>query len=52
MAVFIPVAFMKGIIGRFFFEFGLSVALSVLISLFVALTVIPDALLAAASTRS
>jgi HAE1 family hydrophobic/amphiphilic exporter-1 len=41
MAVFIPVAFMKGIIGRFFFEFGLSVALSVLISLVVALTVIP-----------
>ena len=25
-AVFIPVAFMDGIVGRFFFEFGLTVA--------------------------
>ncbi len=40
-AVFIPVAFMKGIIGRFFFQFGLSVAFAVLISLFVAFSLTP-----------
>ncbi|MCX5772561.1 MAG: efflux RND transporter permease subunit, partial [Candidatus Hydrogenedentes bacterium] len=41
MAVFIPVAFMKGIIGRFFFQFGLSVALAVFISVVVSLTLTP-----------
>lgn len=41
MAVFIPVAFMKGIIGRFFFQFGLSVALAVLISVLISLTLTP-----------
>lgn len=40
-AVFIPVAYMKGMIGRFLFEFGLSVAVAILISLFVALTLTP-----------
>lgn len=40
-AVFIPVAFMKGIIGRFFFQFGLSVAFAVMISLFVAFSLTP-----------
>lgn len=40
-AVFIPVAFMSGVAGRFFFEFGITVAASVLISLFVALTLTP-----------
>ncbi len=35
IAVFVPVAFMKGIIGRFFFQFGLTVAFAVLVSLFV-----------------
>lgn len=40
-AVFIPVAFMEGIIGRFFFQFGLTVAFAVLISLFVAFTLTP-----------
>lgn len=40
-AVFIPVALMKGMIGRFFFQFGLTVAISILFSLWVALTLIP-----------
>jgi len=40
-AVFIPVAFMKGIIGRFFYEFGITVAVAVLISLFVSFTLTP-----------
>ncbi len=40
-AVFIPVAFMKGIIGRFFYQFGLTVALTIIISVFVSLTLTP-----------
>ncbi|MCA1743792.1 MAG: efflux RND transporter permease subunit [Desulfovibrionales bacterium] len=40
-AVFIPVAFTGGIIGRFFFEFGLTVAVTVFASTFVALTLTP-----------
>lgn len=41
IAVFLPVAFMDGIIGRFFYEFGVTVAAAVLISLFVAFTLDP-----------
>ena len=41
MAVFIPVAFMKGIIGRFFFHFGLTVTFAVAVSLFVSFTLDP-----------
>jgi HAE1 family hydrophobic/amphiphilic exporter-1 len=41
VAVFVPVAFMGGIIGRFFFEFGLTVAWAVMISLFVSFTLTP-----------
>jgi HAE1 family hydrophobic/amphiphilic exporter-1 len=41
IAVFLPVALMKGIIGRFFFEFGLTVAITVFISAFVSLTITP-----------
>jgi HAE1 family hydrophobic/amphiphilic exporter-1 len=40
-AVFIPVAYMKGMIGQFLFEFGISVAVAILISLLVALTLTP-----------
>ncbi|MFW6236113.1 MAG: efflux RND transporter permease subunit, partial [Desulfovibrionales bacterium] len=40
-AVFIPVAFTAGIIGRFFFEFGLTVAVTVFASTFTALTLTP-----------
>jgi HAE1 family hydrophobic/amphiphilic exporter-1 len=41
VAVFVPVAFMQGIIGRFFMQFGLTVAFAVTVSLFVAFTLTP-----------
>jgi hydrophobe/amphiphile efflux-1 (HAE1) family protein len=41
VAVFLPVAFMAGIVGRFFYQFGMTVAFAVLISLFVAFTLVP-----------
>nr|WP_256439120.1 efflux RND transporter permease subunit [Rubellimicrobium arenae] len=41
VAVFLPVAFMEGIIGRFFLQFGVTVSVAVLISLFVAFTLDP-----------
>jgi hydrophobic/amphiphilic exporter-1 (mainly G- bacteria), HAE1 family len=41
VAVFVPVAFMGGIIGRFFYEFGMTVAWAVLVSLFVSFTLTP-----------
>ncbi|MBZ5556210.1 MAG: efflux RND transporter permease subunit [Acidobacteriia bacterium] len=41
VAVFVPVAFMKGIIGRFFFAFGITVTFAVLVSLFVSFTLDP-----------
>jgi multidrug efflux pump subunit AcrB len=40
-AVFVPVAFMKGIIGKFFFPFGITVTVAVLVSLFVSFTLDP-----------
>lgn len=41
VAVFVPVAFMKGVIGRFFFAFGITVTFAVLVSLFVSFTLDP-----------
>ena len=41
VAVFIPVAFMPGIVGRFFYEFGITISAAVLVSLFVAFTLTP-----------
>jgi HAE1 family hydrophobic/amphiphilic exporter-1 len=41
VAVFAPIAFMTGIAGQFFREFGLTVAFAVLVSLFVSLTLTP-----------
>ncbi len=41
LAVFVPVAFLTGIIGKFFFEFALTVAAAIIISTFVALTLTP-----------
>ncbi len=41
VAVFLPVAFMSGIIGRFFLQFGITVSVAVLISLFVSFTLDP-----------
>ena len=40
-AVFVPVAFMKGIVGKFFFSFGVTVAVAVVVSLFVSFTLDP-----------
>jgi hydrophobe/amphiphile efflux-1 (HAE1) family protein len=41
VAVFLPVGMMTGIIGQFFKQFGITVAVSVLVSLFVAFTLTP-----------
>jgi hydrophobic/amphiphilic exporter-1 (mainly G- bacteria), HAE1 family len=41
VAVFVPIAFMSGIVGRFFFQFGVTVAVAVLVSLFVSFTLDP-----------
>ncbi|EKR55273.1 efflux RND transporter permease subunit [Leptospira interrogans] len=41
VAIFLPVAFMKGIIGRYFLEFGVTISVSVLLSLFEALSFTP-----------
>jgi HAE1 family hydrophobic/amphiphilic exporter-1 len=41
VAVFVPVAFMKGIVGMFFFPFGIVIAGAVLVSLFVSFTLDP-----------
>ncbi|GMV48025.1 MAG: multidrug resistance protein [Pseudomonadota bacterium] len=40
-AVFVPVAFMGGIIGKFFYPFGVTVVVAVLVSLFVSFTLDP-----------
>src|SRR5205807_1335717 len=40
-AIFIPVAFMQGAIGRFFFQFGITVTVAVLLSLVISLTITP-----------
>ncbi len=41
LCVFVPVAFMGGIVGRFFREFGVTVACAVAVSLFVSFTLDP-----------
>ena len=41
VAVFVPIAFMSGIVGRFFFQFGMTVSVAVLVSLFVSFTLDP-----------
>ncbi len=40
-AVFVPVAFMNGIVGKFFYPFGITVTVAVLVSLFVSFTLDP-----------
>ncbi len=40
-AVFVPVAFMEGIVGRFLFQFGMTVAVAITLSLIVSLTLTP-----------
>ncbi len=41
VAIFLPVAFMKGVIGRFFFQFGVTITVAVLLSLLEAVTLTP-----------
>jgi HAE1 family hydrophobic/amphiphilic exporter-1 len=40
-AIFVPVAFMKGAIGQFFFQFGISCTVAVLLSLIISLSITP-----------
>ncbi|MGD8416722.1 MAG: efflux RND transporter permease subunit [Pseudomonadales bacterium] len=44
VAVFVPIAFLPGTAGRLFREFGIVLAIAVIISSFVALTLVPAAL--------
>jgi len=41
LAIFMPVVFMKGIVGKFFFQFGVTISVAVMISLLEALTIAP-----------
>jgi HAE1 family hydrophobic/amphiphilic exporter-1 len=41
VAVFIPILFMSGIVGRFFFEFAMTISIAILLSGFVSLTLTP-----------
>ena len=41
IAIFLPVAFMKGIIGRFFYQYGVTISVAVALSLLEALTLAP-----------
>jgi HAE1 family hydrophobic/amphiphilic exporter-1 len=41
VVIFLPVAFMGGMVGRFFSSFGITVAFSVIMSLFVSFTLTP-----------
>ena len=41
IAIFLPVAFMRGIIGKFFYQFGVTLSVAVALSLLEALTLTP-----------
>ena len=41
LAIFLPVVFMQGIIGKFFFQFGITMTAAVMLSLLEALTLTP-----------
>ena len=41
LAVFVPIAFMQGVVGRFFYEYGLTIVFAVSVSLLVAVTLTP-----------
>lgn len=41
VAIFLPVAFMKGIIGKYFMQFGVTISLAVILSLLESLTITP-----------
>ena len=40
-AVFVPIAFMGGVVGRFFYQYGLAITFAVLVSLLISLTLTP-----------
>ncbi|MCX5678691.1 MAG: efflux RND transporter permease subunit [Candidatus Omnitrophica bacterium] len=41
LAIFLPVIFMQGIIGKFFFQFGVTISVAVMFSLLEAITITP-----------
>jgi hydrophobe/amphiphile efflux-1 (HAE1) family protein len=41
VAIFLPVVFMGGVIGRFFFQFGVTLSIAVMLSYFEAITLAP-----------
>lgn len=41
VAIFLPVVFMGGVIGRFFFQFGITLSIAVMLSYFEAITLAP-----------
>ena len=41
IAIFLPVVFMKGVIGKFFFQFGVTLSIAVMLSYFEAITLAP-----------
>ncbi len=41
VAIFLPVAFMTGVMGKFFFQFGITITVAVMLSLLEALTLTP-----------
>ncbi|QLY24063.1 efflux RND transporter permease subunit [Bdellovibrio sp. KM01] len=41
IAIFLPVAFMKGVIGKFFLQYGITISLAVMLSLLESLTITP-----------
>jgi len=41
VVIFVPVAFMPGIIGRFFKQFGLTMAFAIMVSMFISFTLTP-----------
>lgn len=41
IAIFLPVIFMKGVIGKFFFQFGVTLSVAVMLSYFEAVTLAP-----------
>src|SRR3954470_23876223 len=51
VAVFVPVAFMPGIVGQFFKQFGFTISAAVLISLFISFTLDPMLSARLAKTR-
>ena len=42
VAIFLPVAFMRGIVGKFFFQFGVTISVAVLLSFLEAMTLTPS----------